>query len=44
MSFHSFASTLIDGDTNGTYDIFVYDTLLHTNERVNLTHTGLQMV
>ena len=35
--FESAATTLISGDTNGVYDIFLYDRTLDTLERVNLT-------
>ena len=35
--FESAATTLVSGDTNGAFDIFLYDRILDNLERVNLT-------
>jgi len=38
----SYASNLVPGDTNETYDVFVRDRLLGTTERVSVSSTGAQ--
>lgn len=40
--FVSKASNLVPGDTNGVADLFRFDTLTNTTERVNVNATGLQ--
>ena len=40
VAFHSFASNLVDGDTNGTLDIFVHDRMTGTTTRTSLTEKG----
>ena len=40
VAFHSFASNLVDGDTNGTLDIFVHDRMTGTTTRTSLTENG----
>lgn len=40
--FGSEASNLISDDTNGTTDVFVYDRIAHTIERISVTSDGLQ--
>jgi len=42
VAFASAASTLVSGDTNGTEDVFVYDRLSRTTERVSLSSLGEQ--
>jgi large repetitive protein len=42
VAFSSFATNLVAGDTNNTYDIFVFDRQLGTTERVNLASGGVQ--
>ncbi len=42
VTFHSFASNLVQGDTNGTYDVFLRDRLAGTTERVNMSSSGGQ--
>ena len=42
VAFHSFASNLVDGDTNGTLDIFVHDRMTGTTTRASLTENGRQ--
>src|SRR6266851_4170348 len=42
VAFASAASTLVSGDTNGTEDVFVYDRVAHTTERVSLSSAGEQ--
>ncbi|MBD2280751.1 PA14 domain-containing protein [Aphanizomenon flos-aquae] len=42
ISYVSGASNIVSGDTNGLWDIFVYDTVTKQNTRVNLTSTGAQ--
>ena len=42
VAFWSAASNLVPGDTNGTWDIFVYDRQTDTIERVNLASNGTQ--
>ncbi len=41
VAFCSFASDLVSGDTNGRGDIFVFDRLTDTTERVSLAWNGL---
>ena len=40
--FHSDASNLVPGDTNGISDVFVYDRQTHTIERVSVASDGTQ--
>ena len=40
VAFHSFASNLVDGDTNGTLDVFVHDRLTGRTTRTSLTEKG----
>ncbi|HEX6570859.1 MAG TPA: hypothetical protein VF055_02475 [Steroidobacteraceae bacterium] len=40
--FESFASNLVAGDTNGTYDVFVHDRETHTTTRVSSGVNGVQ--
>lgn len=40
VAFWSFASNIAAGDTNGLWDIFVYDHTAGTRQRVSLTSTG----
>jgi Tol biopolymer transport system component len=40
--FQSSASNLVAGDTNGKNDLFLYDRVTHTPERVNLGAGGVQ--
>ncbi|HUP78871.1 MAG TPA: hypothetical protein VM260_09970, partial [Pirellula sp.] len=42
VTFMSFASNLVNGDTNGTYDIFVKDLTTGTTTRVNTHSNGTQ--
>jgi len=42
VAFHSPASNLAPGDTNGCYDIFVRDRLTGTTERVSVSSSGAQ--
>ncbi len=42
VSFASPASTLVAGDTNSTFDVFVHDRLIGTTWRVSLTSAGEQ--
>lgn len=42
VAFHSEANNLVPNDTNGTRDIFVYDTRLRTIERVSVNGNGVQ--
>ena len=42
ISFESSASNLVPGDTNGNTDVFVYDRIMHTIERVSVTDAGNQ--
>ncbi len=42
VSFSSFASNLVPGDTNGTVDVFVRDRELGTTRRVSVSSTGAQ--
>ena len=40
VAFHSFASNLVDGDTNGTLDVFVHDRLTGRTTRTSLAEKG----
>lgn len=40
--YNSEATNLVPGDTNGLMDVFVYDRLMGTTERINLTPAGGQ--
>ena len=42
VAFYSSATNLVSGDTNGVFDIFVYDRQTHTIERVSVDSTGVQ--
>jgi hypothetical protein len=42
VAFHSFASNLVAGDTNGTNDIFVHDRQTATTERVSVDSGSLE--
>jgi Tol biopolymer transport system component len=42
VAFHSFATNLVPGDTNGWPDVFVRDRLLGTTERVSVNSAGAQ--
>ena len=42
VAFHSFASNLVDGDTNGSLDIFVNDRETGSTTRISLTGRGLE--
>ncbi len=42
VAFHSFASNLVDGDTNGSLDIFVNDRETGSTTRTSLTVRGLE--
>ncbi|MBT3202209.1 MAG: LEPR-XLL domain-containing protein, partial [Phycisphaerales bacterium] len=42
VAFESDAFNLIDGDTNGCRDVFVYDRLVDLTERVSVNSTGSQ--
>jgi len=42
VSFETQASTLVPGDTNGFFDIYVRDRLLGTTERVSVSSTGAE--
>ena len=42
VAFASFASNLIEGDTNGTWDIFVHDRWDGTTQRVSIDSLGAQ--
>lgn len=42
VSFETPASTLVPGDTNGAYDIFLRDRLLGTTERVSVSSAGVE--
>lgn len=41
VAFHSNATNLVTGDTNGVWDIFVRDTLLGTTRRVSVNSAGI---
>jgi Tol biopolymer transport system component len=40
VAFTSAASNLVDGDTNGTYDIFVHDRQMGQTSRVSVSSAG----
>jgi hypothetical protein len=42
VAFLSLASTLVDGDTNSTYDVFVHDRMTGVTERVSVASDGSQ--
>jgi Periplasmic component of the Tol biopolymer transport system len=42
VAFHSVASNLVSGDTNGTGDVFVHDRSTHVTERVSVGTGGVQ--
>ena len=42
MAFHSWESNLVPGDTNGRFDIFVFDRQTQTTERVSVTSAGIE--
>jgi Tol biopolymer transport system component len=42
VAFYSYATNLVSGDTNGTFDIFVYDRQTKTTERVSVDSAGVQ--
>jgi hypothetical protein len=42
VAFHSFASNLVPGDTNGKLDVFVYTRATRTLERVSVSSRGQQ--
>jgi len=40
--YQSEADNLVDGDTNGLHDVFLYDTVLGTTKRVSVSSNGTQ--
>ncbi len=42
VAFSSFASNLVAGDTNGTWDVFVHDRQTGTTERVSVASDGTE--
>ena len=42
VAFESMASNLVENDTNGQRDIFVYDRVAKTTERINVASNGTQ--
>jgi len=42
ISFYSYASTLVAGDTNSNWDVFVRDTVLATTTRVSVSTAGVE--
>jgi len=42
VAFESYATNLVDGDTNGDYDVFVHDRVTGTTTRVSVSSTGAQ--
>ena len=44
LTFHSQASNLVPGDTNGAYDVFVRDLTMGKNTRVSVGPGGAQSV
>ena len=42
VAFHSFASNLVSGDTNNTYDIFVRDRQMNQTTRVSVDSSGVE--
>ena len=43
VGYESFATNLVAGDTNGDWDVFLYDTTNLTNERVSVDENGDQV-
>jgi tricorn protease-like protein len=42
VTFRSLGRTLVSGDTNNTWDVFVRDRMTNTTSRVNVTSAGVQ--
>lgn len=42
IAFYSYASNLVEGDTNNTYDVFVYDRISGETSRVSLASDGTE--
>lgn len=42
VAFYSFASNLVDGDSNGTGDVFVHDQLTGATQRVSVGQSSIQ--
>jgi hypothetical protein len=42
VAFHSFASNLVAGDTNGTFDVFVHDRSTGTTDRISVDSFGAE--
>jgi Tol biopolymer transport system component len=42
VAFQSFASNLVTGDSNGTFDVFVHDRQTGSTERVSVTTAGVE--
>ena len=42
ISFSSFATNLVENDTNGKSDVFIHDRLNSTTERISVSSTGVQ--
>lgn len=42
LAFNSLASDLVEGDTNGTYDVFLYDRIAGITGRVSVADDGVQ--
>jgi Tol biopolymer transport system component len=42
VAFHSLATNLVSGDTNGTYDVFIHDRQTGVTERVSVDSNGTQ--
>ena len=42
VAFESWASNLVPGDTNGVWDIFVWDRITGTTERMSVSSTGAE--
>jgi hypothetical protein len=42
VTFSSFGSNLVAGDTNATYDVFIHDSQTGTMTRVSVSSTGIQ--
>lgn len=42
VTFESAATNLVPNDTNGTYDIFLYDTTLNTIKRISVDGSGIE--
>ncbi len=43
VAFHSWATNLVSGDTNGLYDVFVHDRQSGATERVSIDSAGMQV-